>query len=149
MDGVVGDERIVFQFINDRERNVMFATSNRTFMPILKVKDSADEYIEKVLGTDCGRDDCDDMIFTINGLPSGRYIVEMIPIENDGEFKVEMMCSTQSLEDREGISQSQITPIFPHKFQISTSYLHHMKSQNASFVNIMDTENVVESLFGI
>ena len=94
VDGVAGDELTVFQFTNDQQRNVMFATSNRTFMPILKIKDTGDEYMEKVLGTDCGRADCDEMMFTINGLPSGHYIVEMIPIENAGEFKVEMMCSS-------------------------------------------------------
>ena len=112
VDGVAGDEMVVFQFTNDQQRNVMFATSNRTFMPILKIKDSANEYVESILGTDCGQADCDDMIFTINGLPSGHYMVEMIPNENGGEFKVEMMCSTQSLGDREGISLSRITPVF-------------------------------------
>ena len=117
VDGMAGDELTVFQFTNGQERNVMFAISNRTFMPILKIKDSADEYVESVTATGCDEADCDDMVFMINGLSSGHYIVEMIPIENDGKFQVEMMCSPQSLGARDGISMSRITPTFITNFK--------------------------------
>ena len=98
MDGIAGDEIVSFRFTNDNEQNVMFTASNGTFQPILKIKDPTTDYVESISATDCGQADCDDMIFTINGLPSGQYIAEMIPIENGGQFKVNMMCSNESVD---------------------------------------------------
>ena len=75
----------------------MFSVTNNMFIPILKIKDSAGRYVERIYTTECDEDECHGVMFTINGLFPGEYIVEIMTNGKGGEFKVDMMCSAESM----------------------------------------------------
>ena len=87
---------ISLRFANDYERDISLIDSNSTFIPVLKIKDSEGLYIDSISATNCVKKECDGKMYTMKAMPRGVYTVEMIPNDEGGEFKVDMMCSGKS-----------------------------------------------------
>ena len=83
---------VSFQFAIDQQQDVQLVDTNNSFVPILKVKDSQNRYIDGAFTTDCDQKECEGTVFTMKAVPRGVYTVEMIAKDN-GDFKVDMMCT--------------------------------------------------------
>ena len=94
---VAGDETIYFQFINDKNRDVTFVDTKNSFVSTVTIKDSEGRYIDSGYTTNCNGRDCDGNANMLKALLSGLYTVEMTASKDGGEFKVDMMCSTDTL----------------------------------------------------
>ena len=104
--GIVFKGQIVsFEFTMEQQEDVQFVDTNNSFVPILKIKDSDNRYIDGGFTTNFEQKDCEGTVFTVTALPRGVYTVQMIA-EDDGDFKVDMMCS---IDDRGGMALFQGT----------------------------------------
>jgi len=91
-------ERISFEFVIDQKQDVVLRDTNNSFIPFLTLKDAAGRYLESVSAIDCDEDDCDEKVFSMKPLFPGTYSVEMVPDGKGGMFKVDMLCSTGSMD---------------------------------------------------
>lgn len=97
-DGIAGDEVMSLRFTNDQERDAMFIVTNNTIAVNLTVKDVEGRYVKNVHVKNCDEDECDGVMVTINALPAGLYIVELIVDGNGREFGVNMICSDEAMD---------------------------------------------------
>ena len=104
MDGIADDELKSFQFSNLKEQDVIFAVSNDSFAPTLKIRDSAGYYVESVDVTDCDVAICDGVLFTANALSPGLYTVEIVSDGKGGGFHVDVICSVEPLDGEGTVS---------------------------------------------
>lgn len=99
---------VSFQFAIDQKQDVQLVDTNNSFVPILKVKDSNNRYIDGAFTTDCDRKECEGTVFTMKRVAREVYIVEMI-VDDDGDFKVDMVCS---IDDQKRVDVSQGTVLY-------------------------------------
>ena len=92
---------VTIHLTNDHEQDIFFVDTNSTFVPVLNIKDSAGRYIESAFAVDCDETKCDGKVFTMKGLSRGQYIIEMIPDGEGGQYKVDVMCSSDDHDDYE------------------------------------------------
>ena len=98
---------ISFQFTIDQPRDVQLVDTNNSFVPILKVKDSENRYIDNVFTKDCDQRDCEGTVFTMKAVPRGVYTVEMI-VDEYGDFKVDMLCPIDHHNGGVGVPEGNI-----------------------------------------
>ena len=92
-EGIASKGQIVsFQFTIDQQQDFQLVDTNNSFVPILKVKDTENRYIDSGFTTKCDQKECEGTIFTMKAVPRGVYTVEMI-VDEDGNFQLDMICS--------------------------------------------------------
>ena len=104
VDIASAEQPVSLRFTNDYERDISLIDSNSAFIPVLKIKDSEGLYIDSISATDCVEKECDGKVYTMKAVQRGVYTVEMIPNDEGGEFKVDMMCSGDLFGKMKGMS---------------------------------------------
>ena len=94
------DDTVSFQFAVDEQQDVVLMDWNNTFIPRASFKDFAGRNLYSVSATDCGEDDCVGTVFSVKAVTAGRYTMEMVPDGKGGMFKVDMMCSAVSMDEK-------------------------------------------------
>ena len=117
--GTVPDAHILsFQFTNTQKQDIRIVDTNNTFVPVLKIKDSAGRYLESTNVTECGEQQCHGKVFTMKALLRGAYTVEMTASKNGGEFNVQMMCSNEPSTEMDEIEGTSTT-VYSSKFAVN------------------------------
>lgn len=99
-------EVTTFHLNTNEIQNVMLFDVNGTFDPVVMVKSASGQYQETVFPIGCGVDgeeDCDEVMFMVKVQIQDEYLMDFIPGEHGGDFRVDVVCSNEQLEGNDTV----------------------------------------------